>query len=342
MSLDETTIAVMGERIEATHDERPIDDLFFLPDNPRVYAAIRGVDGFDELTVEEQQDRIYRQLLEEPSVKELLPEIRRDGGLQDPIIVRYDRWQVVEGNSRLAVYRKLKEESGHDRWSQIPCRLVSGLTDDQQTRILGQAHLKGRTDWSRYSRALFCYRKVREKGKTPQELSALAGMSVRAVNNDVEIVQLMHDNGDDKHSRFSYYEVLVKTRAISKGIREDATLKAHLLTQIKEGRDFTAQEMRDWLPTVMKKPKILRKLVRAEIGLDEAFDRAKVSRTKDRLKRVLEQLRDIERSEVALLTTGEVNAITGDARRVAKEAARVAEMVTAESDRRKKRAGTGS
>ena len=41
MNSDEATIAIMGKELSARHDRIPIDQLRFLPDNPRVYAAIR-------------------------------------------------------------------------------------------------------------------------------------------------------------------------------------------------------------------------------------------------------------------------------------------------------------
>ena len=123
-----------------------------------MYAAIREMSDFPDLTSEEKQVRIYERLLQEPSVKNLIPEIKRDGGLQDPIIVRHDTRQVIEGNSRLAVYWKLKgADTNEERWTHIRCLIVSSLTDDQQTRLLGQAHLHGRTEWSplRKSTVLF-------------------------------------------------------------------------------------------------------------------------------------------------------------------------------------------
>ena len=77
MKPDETTIAIMGEQIRARHEQIAIDQLRFLPDNPRVYVAIREMSDFDELTSEEKQLRIYERLLQEPSVKNLVPEIKR-------------------------------------------------------------------------------------------------------------------------------------------------------------------------------------------------------------------------------------------------------------------------
>ena len=73
-----------------------------------MYAAIREMADFNGLTCGGKTDSDYERLLQEPSVKNLIPEIRRDGGLQDPITVRHDTWQVIEGNSRLAAYRKAR------------------------------------------------------------------------------------------------------------------------------------------------------------------------------------------------------------------------------------------
>ena len=168
MNPDETTIAIMGQNVSARHELMDIDQLHFLPDNPRVYASIREMPDFIDLTPEEKQARIYRYLIQEPSVKNLIPEIRRDGGLQEPIIVRHDTRQVIEGNSRLAAYRKLKEEADNEKWTHIRCLVVSTLTDDQQTRLLGQIHLHGRTEWSPYAKALFCFRWVEEEKKKPR------------------------------------------------------------------------------------------------------------------------------------------------------------------------------
>ena len=294
MNLDETTIAIMGQSVSARHMLMAIDELHFLPDNPRVYAPIREMPDFTDLTPEERQDRIYKHLLQEPSVKNLIPEIKRDGGLQEPIIVRHDTRQVIEGNSRLAAYRKLKEETSNEKWTYIPCLVVSSLTDDQQTRLLGQTHLHGRTEWSPYSKALFCFRWVEEERKPAATLAELSGLSSQAIKTNAEIIDLMKENNDDKLSRFSYYDVLVRNKAISSEIDQNPALRNTLFSQIKEGK-FTAKDMRDHLPSIIKKPKILRKFEKENISLDEAFDRAKISNIEQRLKKVRDGLNDIEK-----------------------------------------------
>ena len=326
MNTDETTIAIMRQNVSARHMVMVIDQLHFLPDNPRVYASIREMPDFTDLTPEEKQVRIYKHLLQEPSVKNLIPEIRRDGGLQDPIIVRHDTRQVIEGNSRLAVYRKLLEETGDERWTKIRCLVVSSLTDDQQTRLLGQTHLHGRTEWSPYAKALFCFRWVDEDGKDANTLSKLSGLSVAEINKNVKIIQLMKGNNDDKMSRFSYYNVLVRNRAISSAIEQSPALRNTLLSQIKGG-DFKAREMRDHLPIVINKPKILRKFEKGDISLDEAFDRAKISDIEQRLKKVRGGLNDIERTDINVLEHNELKAVQQVVRQIRRDLRRVSDMI---------------
>lgn len=331
MNPDETTIAIMGQHVPARHERIPINQLRFLPDNPRVYAAIREMADFEGLTSEEKQGRIYERLLQEPSVKKLLPEIRRDEGLHDPIIVRHDTWQVIEGNSRLAAYRKLDEDQDDDRWTHIRCLVVTSLTDDQQTRLLGQAHLLGKTAWSPYTKALYCFRWVVEQERDVSSLHKLSGVSPQEIKKNVEIVQLMQRNGDDKLSHFSYYDVLVRNRAISTELADNPDLQHTLLAQIKtQPEPFTAQEMRERLPTVIAKHRILRKFEKGDVSLEDAYDRAKISGAERHLKQIRDRLEDIELDDLAPLEHHEVKAVEQVVRQIRRRLKRVSDMVESE------------
>ena len=326
MNSDETTIAIMGKDVPARHDLIPIEQLHFLPDNPRVYAAIREMPDFADLTPEEKQVRIFERLLQEPSVRNLIPEIKRDGGLQDPIIVRHDTRQVIEGNSRLAAYRKLKDDTNDDRWTYIRCLVVSTLTDDQQTRLLGQAHLHGRTEWSPYAKALFCFRWVREDRKEVSTLAQLSGFTAAEIKKNVSTIQLMKQNNDDKLSHFSYYNVLVRSRDISSAIDTDRDLKRTVFAQIKN-EEFTSQEMREKLPTVLRKPRILRKYEKGDVTLEDAFYRAKISSTEQRLKKVRDALDDIEKNDVNALEHNELKSVQQVVRQIRQRLKRVSDMI---------------
>ena len=325
MKPDRTSIAIMGEQLPARHEQMSIHELHFFPDNPRVYAAIREMADFAELTADEKQVRIYQRLLKERSVQKLIREIERDGGLQEPIIVRMDHRQVIEGNSRLAVYRKLWDDTRDDRWARIRCLVVTTLTEEQQTRLLAQTHLLGKTEWSPYAKALFCYRWVREEKKNIATLAQLSSLTVRMINKNVKIIQLMKDNDDDKISYFSFYDVLVTNRKISAAIAKNPKLRDTLFKQIK-AEAFTAQEMRDRLPTVIQKPKILRKFENG-ITLDDAYDRAKISGTQQRLRSVCDRLDDIEKKDVERLEHNELGAVRQILRKIGRNLKRVSDMV---------------
>ena len=53
--------------------------------------------------------------------------IRACGGIQSPLVVtaRGGRYTCVDGNTRLAIYKKFLKEQPEDRWSQIKA-IVSG------------------------------------------------------------------------------------------------------------------------------------------------------------------------------------------------------------------------
>lgn len=334
---DDTTIAIMGEEVPARHERVSIERLEFLPDNPRVYAAIREMTDFGDLTRGEKQIRIYERLLQEPSVRNLIPEIKRDGGLQDPIIVRWDRLQVIEGNSRLAVYRKLWEDTRDDRWSQIRCLVVTKLTDDQQTRLLAQTHLHGKTEWSPYARALFCFRWVEEDGKDIAMLARISGLTANEIRKNVKVIQLMKENNDDKQSNFSYYnDILVRNRKISSAIEKSPTLKEKLLTEIKAKR-FTAQDMRKWVAAVITKPRILSKYEKGKVTLDDAYDRAKISGTQQRLKKARDILDDIRRIQIDGLEHNEVGAVRQILRQIDRHRKRVSDMIDKRNTEMKRR-----
>ena len=329
MNSDET-ISIMCEEVPARHDLIEIDGLHFLPDNPRVYAAIRDMADFNELTPEEKDARVYEQLLQEPSVSNLIPEIKRDGGLQEAVIVRWDTRQVIEGNSRLAAYRKLYEGSKDIRWAKIKCQIVAKLTDDQQTRLLGQAHLHGRTEWSPYAKALHCFRWVEEEQRDIDTLCKLCGITRAEIKKRVLIIQHMKDNHDDKQTHFSYYEVLVRKKVISSAVENSDILRDLLLEQIKR-EAFTAQEMRDRLPTVIKKPRMLRKYEKGEVTLDDAYMRAKVNRTEEGLRNARKLLDDIEQSDVADLELAEIGSVKQVLRQIQQGLTRVSNMIDAAS-----------
>ena len=323
---------ILGETIDIRNDYLDISTLKFLKDNPRVYACTHGEPNFDDLTDEEQQDKIFRKLLEEASVKNLKPEIKRHGGLIEHILVRFDTMEVIEGNSRLAVYRQLHDEQPDGEWDWIPCEIVSGLTEEQQGAFLNQIHVKGKTQWSAYEKANFAFVRFHRKIRI-ENIAKTFGETELEIKKRVEIISKMHENGDNDISHFAYYDVLVRNRQISASITDNIELRDFLLKNIKElGHEdseveFTAPNLRDKLPTIISKPKVLKKYINGTVTLDEGYQDAKISGAHERVKQAHQRLSDITEKELKQLDNNALNSLDQEVRKLNRTVQRINAMI---------------
>ena len=323
---------LLGETILIRNDYIDIYELKFLKDNPRVYACTHGELGFHEKMEEEQQDIIFRKLLQEPSVKNLIPEVIQHGGLIESILIRYDTKEVIEGNSRLAVYRKLDQKKEEGEWGLIPCDIVSNLTDDQQAAFLNQIHVKGKTQWSAYEKANFAFVR-KERGWPVSKIAGLFGESVSTIRARVKTIEDMKDNGDTQRSHFSYYTVLREPK-IAPEIRKNPDLRDRVFKDIRNleseegGNNFTAQELRKNLPAILKKPKVLRKYIDRTVDLDEAYQSAKISHVEEKVKKARGLIEDVSKQDVSRLERNQLNAFKQTVKNLSRAVERIEKMVS--------------
>ena len=323
---------LLGETIPLENDFVDIYELKFLKDNPRVYACTHGIPGFDQMMEEEQQELIYEKLINEPSVKNLIPEVKRHGGLIEPILIRHDTKEVIEGNSRLAVYRKFIQESVDGEWELIPCEIVSNLTDDQQAAYLNQVHIKGKTKWSAYEKANFAYVR-RDRGWKPKKIAELFGESEPTIRTNINVIKLMKQNEDNIRSHFNYYGVVVRNPEISSALKNDSRVRDFLLMKIKNqgsnenDSEFTAQDLRKKFPVVLRKPKVLKKYLDGTVDLDQGYQSAKISQVEERVKQAKDLLDEVLKSDVDQLEQGEFNAFKHAVKKLSKEVDRITKIV---------------
>jgi len=161
------------------------------------------------------------------------------------------------------------------------------------------------------------------------DLHAISGISVPKISTYVSTIELMKENMDEKESRYSYYEVLITNRKISSSIEENPDLKNKLLREIKANANngFTAQKMRDQLPYVIDKPKVLTKFINEKIDLEEAYDRAKITDTQKKLKIILGRLDDIEQKGFEQLGRNDLRAVEQTVKKISRGIKRVDAMV---------------
>ena len=330
-------MAILKQQIQVGSGSRHIDDLRFLPENPRVYAITHGRPDFSDLPSDEQQRHIFDALCGEPSVQRLKREIKHNGGLMEPILVRHDRKQVVEGNSRLAAYRLLRGEDPGGDWETIPCHIVAELTDEQQAAYLQQIHVAGKAEWSAYEKAGFVYDHYARKNWSVESIAKLFNETVPTIRKKIEVIEMMARNSDPERGHYSHYDVLYGVRQRAPRDRQDWSdpIWKTVLSQIRantedgDGRPFTAQELRARLPVVMRKPKVEKRFLAGDINLEEAWQRAKISQVEERLRKALAMLRDVEPSEIHRLEIDRVRALALLVRRANKEVKRINDVVLA-------------
>ena len=322
---------ILRESVEYNEDCMDIDGLKFLKDNPRVYAVTHGELDFELKSEEEQQDIIFDKLKHEPSVKNLVPEVERHGGLIEPILIRLDTREVIEGNSRLAAYRILREKGAPGEWDRISCYLISTLTDEQQAAFLNQIHVKGKTQWSAYEKANFAYvRKI--NGWAVDRIANLFGESVPTIYKRINAIRTMKDSGDNERCHFSYYDVVVRKPEIYGKITESSEFRDRLFEEIRnvgtgDDQKFTAQDLRNGLPTIINKPRILNRYVNGRVEFQEAWDRAKVSPAEDRVKRALSLLEEISKTDVRGLRQNSLNSLTQAVKKLDRVVGRIRGMI---------------
>lgn len=261
------TLLIRGEEIPVRTAMLKHDTLRFFVDNPRVYSVLRtGTDA------EPTQEDIQRKLLDMDHVKALVHDIKRNGGLTDPVIVRTGTQEVLEGNSRLAAYRHLARLDPI-KWGLIKARLLPQEIDEKLIfALLGQYHIKGKKDWAPFEQASFLYRRHKTHHVPVDQLAQEIGLSKQKVAHLINVCQFMQDHNQSEAARWSYYDEYLKSRIIKKD-RSDKFDRL-IVDKINSGEIERAVDVRDKLPLICKAQKSLKRFKAGTIEFDEAYELA--------------------------------------------------------------------
>ena len=264
---DGETLLIRGQEIPVFTTTLRQDTLRFFVDNPRVYSVLRKDDA-----EEPSQEEIQAKLLDMDHVKELIQDIKRDGGLTDPIIVRAGTLEVLEGNSRLAAYRHLVKLDPI-KWGMIKVRLLPEDMDEKLIlALLGQYHLKGKTAWPPFEKAGFLYRRHQTHDVAVDQLALEVGESRQKVAHMIDVYQFMLDNDQGETARWSYYDEYLKSRSIKK-VRNEK-FDQLIVENINKGKIARAVEVRDKLSVICKAPRSLKKFMAGDYDFEEAHEQA--------------------------------------------------------------------
>jgi hypothetical protein len=110
--------------------------------------------------------------------RNLKESIRTNGGVIHPIIVNKNsngKITVIEGNTRLQIYKEFRQEKAKGVWDKIPAIVHESLPQKNIDAIRLQAHLVGPRPWDPYSKARYLHLLNTEDSLTTNQIVEFCG-----------------------------------------------------------------------------------------------------------------------------------------------------------------------
>jgi hypothetical protein len=173
------TLTIAGTAIEVGLEQVTLADLSLDPQNPRIRLAMSVTPRKKAPSAEEVAELIRAQ----PGFEALQRQVRNDGGIYEPLIVRHDG-HIVEGNTRYTVLSVLaKTPGGQEKWgNRIPImRLPADVPEKIVQLQMAGYHVSGKTKWRAASQADQIYRLIEEVQATPEEVATVTRSSPKEV-----------------------------------------------------------------------------------------------------------------------------------------------------------------
>jgi hypothetical protein len=145
------------------------------------------------------------------SYKSLKESIRNNGTLINRILLARngDTYKVIEGNTRVAIYSDLFNETKDPKWSFIPAEVDNEMDDAKEHAIRLQAHLVGIRQWSPFAQGKYLTDLVEQNNLTLEQIIGICGGRKAEINSLIGAYRDMRDyympivGGDLDTTRFS-------------------------------------------------------------------------------------------------------------------------------------------
>lgn len=193
--------------------------------NPRI-SFFRDNQVTDNLTDDQV---VYALTNKKPEAfRKLKDSIQNNRGIVYPIWVEplsKDFYRVIEGNTRLVIYRQLKQEEPYEEiWKSILSYVLpKEISDEQKNFIRLQSHLRGTTEWDAYEKAKYLYKLWQDDGWSINRLEKQTKMTEKQIKENIEAYKLMEEqylpsHADDPNevSKFSYFVEYAKDKKLQK------------------------------------------------------------------------------------------------------------------------------
>ncbi len=331
MTEEQPYINILDQKIEYRDERRSIFALSFYGKNPRVLSKLMRAKKLYG-TPDEKQLAIEEGMRTEASVRALLKTIVQHGGISEPLIIQ-ENGEVLEGNSRLAALRILYQKNPKEKYITAPCKVV--LFDENEIdAFLHQQHVDGKVQWSAYDKAYSAYHRVEIDEVPIEEYAKRTSNTEKEISKQIEIISLMQSEGvGDKTERYSYYHQMICSTKLKKSFEVNSELKKHLLTQLQEAEiPFAAKDLRDNVPKIADKPKLLTKWLKGKVDFEEAVQLSQVSQPKQQIKKAINNLREVNRDDIDKLNNNDTGALETEFKKCMKEVKRIGNILERNSN----------
>ncbi|MDA1370239.1 MAG: hypothetical protein O2971_05710 [Proteobacteria bacterium] len=226
--------------------------------NPRISPLLENFDNVDHSLIGDALQPGDAPYLE------LKQAIRSNKGLINPIIVEKngERFTTIEGNTRLAIYKKFcEDEPNNEIWQAIPAMVHDNLSDEEVHAIRLQAHLVGVRNWTPFAKAKYLYELYTQEQIPPGELVDFCGGNKHTVMRNIAAYQQMNTEyrnaipeGQFDDHKFSLFFNAQKPK-ISAAISGAGFTKKDFIQWVVDGKFEPRQEYVRDLPAMLENPR---------------------------------------------------------------------------------------
>lgn len=236
-----TRLVIAQVPVEVSHEVVPLEALELDPQNPRIRLQLKLKGSRKAPT----QERLLDLIREQPGYDQLHQQIREQGGIHDPLIVRNDG-RIVEGNTRYAVLTVLsRTPAGAQKWGSVPVtRLPAEVPEKVIQLLMAGYHVGGKNKWRAAAKADQIHRLIHEVGANPKEVQDATGMTPKQVEKYIaayefltkEVIPEISNASVEKtqkalESKFSHALEAVSVRKLE-GVRQDKDKRKELAKAI--------------------------------------------------------------------------------------------------------------
>jgi hypothetical protein len=194
--------------------------------------------------------------------------IRAHRGLISPIIVKPDgngNYIVIEGNTRVAIFRELANDKAPGNWSTISSVVQETIEEEGEHAIRLQAHMVGPRPWRPYAKARYLHDLHTNKSLTILQILDFCGGNARRkeiedyINAYKDITEsyiplVKAQGGTPDYSRFSSF---VELQAIKAPLLRSGHSVADFAQWVHDSR-LSPQQMVRQLPRILAHPEASR------------------------------------------------------------------------------------